>query len=62
MPDADLDELLATFGYVGEVARHAARDALVAAGLTSGKKRRIDAAKVAAVRGALERALVPVCR
>ena len=62
MADADLDELLATFGYTGDVARHAARDALVAAGLTSGKKRRIDTAKVAAVRSALERALVPVCR
>ena len=62
MADVDVDELLATFGYAGEVARRAARDVLVAAGLTSGKKRRIDAAKVVAVRGVLERALVPVCR
>ena len=61
MPDADLDELLGTLGYRGEPARRAARETLVAAGLTSGKKRRIDAAKAAFVRAALERALIPVC-
>jgi len=62
VPDADLDELLGTLGYRGEPAQRSAREALVTAGLTSGKKRRIDAAKVAAVRAALERALTPVCR
>lgn len=61
MPDADLDGLLGTLGYVGQPALRAARETLVAAGLTSGKKRRIDTAKIAAVRAALERALVPVC-
>ena len=61
MPDADLDELLGTLGYAGEPALRAARETLVAAGLTSGKKRGIDAAKVPAVRAALERVLIPVC-
>lgn len=61
MPDIEIGELIGSLGYRGDAAQRAARKVLVEAGLTSGKKPRIDAAKRPAVRAALERALVPVC-
>lgn len=61
MADVALAELIASLGYLGEPAQRAAHEVLVDAGLTSGKKQRIDAAKVAAVRAVLERSLAPVC-
>lgn len=61
MADVAIAELIASLGYLGEPAQRAAHEVLVDAGLTSGKKQRIDAAKVAAVRAVLERSLAPIC-
>ncbi len=61
MPDIEIARLVESLGYRGEAAQRGAREILVGAGLTSGKKTRIDAAKAPAVRAILARALIPVC-
>lgn len=56
-----IDDLLAGLGYRGEAARSAARAALEAAGLTTARKQRIAALKLAAVEAELTRRFLLVC-